>query len=293
LSPECFFLRILDLNGIHLLLLHSLPHSHAVRDNDLGSRSQGQPQSPDFQRRMLRSRTDQSIKMTRLFLKISLLLFTLIGHIHGLDVDSSFLDDENNATEASNVTDIATIAPTESLVPYTKPDCYNNLTILGKHMKDKPYFVRDTFILCPNTYFDLGGRLVYDHPLSDTWVIRENGQAQLMGKNNAIVKCGEDGKSSNNCVLRGGSFQFVAVWGNFQEETEEMEVHGVTFSGGTSSVIYISEVKHVILRDCIIRVRCTVPLSERLSNTPLTGYKKQMGTSRYVISWRATEDRIG
>ena len=50
LSILSFFLRILDLNGTHLLLPHSLPHSHAVRDNDLGSRSQGQPQSPDLQR---------------------------------------------------------------------------------------------------------------------------------------------------------------------------------------------------------------------------------------------------
>jgi hypothetical protein len=53
--------------------------------------------------------------------------------------------------------------------------------------------VRVTYVICPNTVFDLTGQPQWDL----------NGNIDYL--------CGETGSSTNNCVVTGGAFQFSAA----------------------------------------------------------------------------------
>jgi hypothetical protein len=69
---------------------------------------------------------------------------------------------------------------------------------------------------------------------------------------------GEDGQSSNNCVVSGGQFNLFST-ANALDSTEpevtNVLIQGVTFEKGKSSGLLFVAPGNVTLEDCIIRVR--------------------------------------
>jgi len=134
---------------------------------------------------------------------------------------------------------------------YVKPSCYDNTTLLAAHLVMKDSFIPDEFILCPNSVFDIGST-----PRDDVLCCKD-GMSPLYGEANSRILCGEDGKSSNNCTLRGGAVQFSSVFANVKHPIESMQVSGVTFEGATLSSIFLGNVGDVTFKDCIVKVTVT------------------------------------
>ena len=90
-----------------------------------------------------------------------------------------------------------------------------------------------TYILCPNTEFEVAEVLLKGQAYSD-------GQSPiLVGKSNLRIQCGEDGSSDNNCILTGGVYQlgffrissteFADFEAASQEPIVNASIHGLTF----------------------------------------------------------------
>ena len=179
---------------------------------------------------------------------------------------------ETNATETPNVgvneTDAPVAAPTdpptfapivnttnETMVPtpetpaFEKLPCYDNLTVLAEHMLLKDAFEPMLFNLCPDTVFDIG----YDY--GDMPMCCIDGQSPLVPRSNSRIYCGEDGDPKNNCTLINGASQLVSsLFTYFPEETDNVEIRGVTFSHSTSTGIVLSNGGSITLKDCIMMV---------------------------------------
>jgi hypothetical protein len=68
---------------------------------------------------------------------------------------------------------------------------------------------------------------------------------------------GEDGKSSNNCIISGGQFNMftsVASLTATEDEVTNVLIQGLTFENGKSTGLIFSAPGNVTLEDCIIRV---------------------------------------
>ena len=95
-----------------------------------------------------------------------------------------------------------------------------------------------TYVICPNTVFDLTGELEWDL----------NGNTQYL--------CGDDGSSANNCVVTGGQFQ-VGISNfpyNFSNKTNIL-LAGFTFEKAEIASASIAYPGTFEICDCIFKVR--------------------------------------
>lgn len=94
-----------------------------------------------------------------------------------------------------------------------------------------------TYVICPNTLFNFKRTLTWD----------------LNGNTNYL--CGEDGSSTNNCVVTGGEFQFnVALFPYNRSNKDNILLSGFTFQKARIASAAIASSGNFIIRDCIFKV---------------------------------------
>ncbi len=107
-----------------------------------------------------------------------------------------------------------------------------------------------TYILCPETVYEIGdssdgsGEYDYGHtPL-------------ILGRSNIHVLCGDDGKSENNCVLKGGHVQ-AHLSDRFQtgDEIKNVLLQGITFSESSTHSVLAEYQGQMMILDCRFEVR--------------------------------------
>jgi hypothetical protein len=89
------------------------------------------------------------------------------------------------------------------------------------------------FILCPNTEYKMGF-------LSGDEII--GGFLPLFLRSNMTIKCGVDGKSSNNCNMTTGTIAFFSVYGFFGQDELSIDnavLSGITFSGSIREQYFV------------------------------------------------------
>lgn len=149
----------------------------------------------------------------------------------------------------SNETSTPSMSPTTfDSVPIKTPvsksnsTCYSNITEIGLLIERKNPFIQEIFILCPDTVYMLTDGTI-------------DGMNPIIAGSNCIFKCGDDGKSSNGCVLSGGTFQ-VATFADFEADFKVGIVfQGITFVSGSMAAALLIAPGDVTFIDCIFQVR--------------------------------------
>lgn len=128
----------------------------------------------------------------------------------------------------------------------TLNDIYQNEQTL-----DDTSYVR-TYILCPQKIYSIG--------FLDSTTVNSNAISAplVLGRPNVHILCGVDGKSSNNCVLEGGSFQLGVMHSvaGVSAFVDNILVQGVSFTQGQEANIVIDAPCNVLIQKCIFTVRC-------------------------------------
>jgi hypothetical protein len=130
-------------------------------------------------------------------------------------------------------------------------NCYSDLTLLYNALQTADLLVQRTYTLCSNTVFEVGASSLFGECCSD------DGQQPLVARPNTRFQCGADGKSANNCVLRGGTFQFQSsiTTSAGGAPNENVQVSGITFESAATAGLVLSHGGDITFTDCIIRVR--------------------------------------
>ena len=143
-----------------------------------------------------------------------------------------------------------TAALTSAPIPAPVPirPCYSNLTEIQDLVSLKSPFVVETFILCPDTIYVMGS---FD-PIGEVQI---EGWDPIFTRANSIFQCGDDGKSSNNCVITGGDIQILHEVVTYNKESKDnVVVKGITFEDATVAGIMLAASGEISLIDCIFRV---------------------------------------
>ena len=140
-----------------------------------------------------------------------------------------------------------------------KPECFDDLDVLDQWVATKAFLTED-FVLCPNTYFQVGTQTGPREPCC------ANGSAPLTFRQNSRFLCGKDGKSSNNCILKGGQFQAISTVRTFGKEKKlNVRVEGLTFEDGGNAGVLLAAGGDVTFVDCVFRV--SLPNRNRVLST--------------------------
>jgi len=127
--------------------------------------------------------------------------------------------------------------------------CYDNLDTVFQELgaEDVDLEADKLFVLCPNTVFDIG--------VLEIGVGIVDGQAFIAPRSNTTFSCGEDGSSTNSCILRGGDYGVVAFGGLFfdDEEATNVVIRGLTFEGQAQSMAAIQQAGDFHFEDCIFQ----------------------------------------
>lgn len=162
----------------------------------------------------------------------------------------AIVDHGNHTDTVGNENDeeLVSVAPTLAPSP-SKPSCYSNGTELALALLDKDPFTPETFVICPGSVIRPGSTI------GDGRVFCcSDGESPLMPRSNSDIRCGEDGKSSNNCTIVGGPFQLLTALPIYFEEGVNMEIRGITFSKADVTSVLLSNGGNLIFRDCIFQV---------------------------------------
>lgn len=114
--------------------------------------------------------------------------------------------------------------------------CFDNLRDVQNTVAAKDQNAEERIVLCPNTVFN----------------VDKQGPIQL--RSNTHYLCGNDGSSSNDCQLVGGSFQVLNSPMSFGfEDGLNIYLHGITFESSTVTGAVLSNSGDVTFVDCIFR----------------------------------------
>ena len=153
------------------------------------------------------------------------------------------------ATYEPTTTFPPTGTPTTSLpAPVPVRSCYTNLTEIADLVRLKNPFIRETYILCPNTIYPMG---TYDTALSQV----VNGFEPILTRSNSMFQCGADGKSSNNCIISGGDIHVFHEYTAFNRENKvNVVMRGITFEDANGAGIIVAAPGDITFVDCVFRV---------------------------------------
>lgn len=180
--------------------------------------------------------------MDRSFLTV-LLLF-------GLSPSSVSAQNASNMTDAMN----GTLAPTQAPTVFTFPPtgeggCYTTLDAVYTLIADDDnLFQQKRFVICPGSVIEVGFLV--------PGVGIDQGQAPFIPRSNTEFLCGEDGKSENNCIIKGGDFGLIAVPVFFRQDlsVNNVQIKGFTFEGQVQYAAFIASPGDISFIDCIVRV---------------------------------------
>lgn len=121
--------------------------------------------------------------------------------------------------------------------------CFSDTNVVFEYLTEVADGSQEiSVVLCPGTF--LIGNLDED----PSGVV--DGLMPLIAFPRVRYLCGEDGASTNNCVLKGGQIQFWSPNG----AAIETSVYGVTFEDATYIAILLQGSGQVSFVDCIVRV---------------------------------------
>jgi hypothetical protein len=149
-----------------------------------------------------------------------------------------------------------TPSPTSAPIPAPVPirPCYSNLTEVEDLVSLKSPYVLETYILCPDTIYAMGSFDAITKVNIDGW-------KPIFTRANSIFQCGEDGKSSRNCVITGGNFQMMHEVIAFNRESKDnVVVKGITFEDAMNGGVLLAAPGDITFIDCIFRVSRIFPL---------------------------------
>lgn len=134
-------------------------------------------------------------------------------------------------------------------IPPDGASCWVNTTLIFEHLSNATPFSSNTYVLCPNTDYNIGFT-------NSDGVCCEDGDFPLVARTNTKFQCGEDGSSANNCRLVGGANQFLMISVVFQEaEATNVVTQGITFTGAGLTTMTPSLAGDFTFIDCIFEVR--------------------------------------
>ena len=144
--------------------------------------------------------------------------------------------------------------PTKAPIPAPVPvrPCYSNLTEIEDLVKLKNPFLVETYILCPDTIYQMG---TFD---STSFKI-VNGSRPIYTRSNSIYQCGVDGKSSNNCIITGGEYHVFHEYTSYNRENKvNVVMKGLTFEDASGAGLIIAAPGDITFIDCVFRVSWVV-----------------------------------
>ena len=168
------------------------------------------------------------------------------------DMDADDMDMDMNVTDdmMGNMT-VPTQAPTvPTFPPSTADGCYTTLdAVYALISDDDKLFQQKRFVICPGSVMEVGFLV--------PGVGIDQGQAPLIPRSNTEFTCGEDGKSDNNCIIKGGDFGLIAVPVFFRQDLSinNVQIKGFTFEGQVQYAAFVASAGDIAFIDCIIRVR--------------------------------------
>ena len=169
-----------------------------------------------------------------------------------MDADDMDMDMDMNVTDdmMGNMT-VPTQAPTvPTFPPSTADGCYTTLdAVYALISDDDKLFQQKRFVICPGSVMEVGFLV--------PGVGIDQGQAPLIPRSNTEFTCGEDGKSENNCIIKGGDFGLIAVPVFFRQDLSinNVQIKGFTFEGQVQYAAFVASAGDIAFIDCIIRVR--------------------------------------
>ena len=166
-------------------------------------------------------------------------------------------------TPTSPPTNLITVSPTANITnsptssptfdpDFSIPECFNSTKVLFQAMLRASSFQKTEYILCPDTTFNIGrfddaGRCCLD------------GDYSLFLRSRSTVKCGADGKSSNNCIFLGGNTQLFYIGTFFGDlVAQDVVVMGITFQSTSFLSTALANRGDITFIDCIWRVSTTI-----------------------------------
>jgi hypothetical protein len=101
-----------------------------------------------------------------------------------------------------------------------------------------------TYVLCPDTVFLIGD-------------LNDGGQYPILPRSNVAYKCGDEGLSSNNCVIRGGAVQLITIGfdGDSSVGLDNVLVSGLTFESADIRSVVLDKPGEITFVDCVLQVR--------------------------------------
>ena len=133
--------------------------------------------------------------------------------------------------------------------------CIDVLDYIGvSEVQVQDYSIERTYILCPNTTFEVG---IAPLGTFSTASGVAGGQLPITGGSNMRVLCGPDGSLRNNCTIRDGSFGMILANGHFIRNSimqDNVHIQGITFINITNP-INLYTISNVTIQDCLFEVR--------------------------------------
>lgn len=131
---------------------------------------------------------------------------------------------------------------------YAPRECWANLTELYIDLERKAPFSLNTYVVCPNQTYDIG------YSYGTTGDCCNNGDLPIFARANTHFKCGDDGSSGNNCILRGGTASVVFNPFVFNELLSGVKIQGFTFQSPVKTTLFAAGSGDVTFIDCIVKV---------------------------------------
>eukprot|EP00934_Nitzschia_sp_Nitz4_P006338 Nitzschia sp. Nitz4//scaffold2_size372955//289102//290753//NITZ4_000456-RA/size372955-snap-gene-0.45-mRNA-1//1//CDS//3329546877//6328//frame0 len=154
------------------------------------------------------------------------------------------------ATDTSVSSTSPTSAPTEGATEIWSPtgECWDNLTALYLTDFDlSSDFVLEhprTYILCPDTTYEMG----FVNSVGGF----DDGFEPLQPRPHIHYKCGDDGSSSNNCVLTGGDYGMIS-FSSPDIAHNNVTLQGITFDNLGGAAALFARAGNFSFVDCIFK----------------------------------------
>jgi len=131
-----------------------------------------------------------------------------------------------------------------------------------------------TYVLCSNAFYNIGKLDVNNNVI--------DGQQFIRARPNLYLKCGDDGKVTNNCFITGGDVQVdgTSYFGNTVTAIPNVTIEGVTFSKTLRYSVWASKQGDITFVDCVFTLN-----SEALAPVFLEYYSSSDISSELSVSF--------
>lgn len=110
-------------------------------------------------------------------------------------------------------------------------------------------FEINEYVICPGTTITIG-----DFDADGDCCI--NGDFSFFVRSRSVIKCGDDGKVENNCVITGGNTQIFYVGSVFDDAiAQNVKFQGITFQDASFVSAAMANRGDITFEDCIWQVR--------------------------------------